>query len=128
MSITNVLKIFPEIDEDRVYMTGHSMGGTGTWNWINASPERFAAAPCGFSSTETGDASGLVDLPIWGMVGGKDETNTTRVKSIVERLRAAGNPNVKHTEFPGATHGKANVAVFSSIDLVDWMYSFSRRR
>ena len=32
------------IDEKRIYLTGLSMGGTGTWHWLMASPERFAAA------------------------------------------------------------------------------------
>lgn len=124
-----ILNTYPEIDEDRVYVMGHSMGGAGTWNWINASPERFAAAaPCGFSATETGDASQLVELPIWGMVGGNDGKNTARIESMVERLRAAGNLNVKHTAVPDAKHGAGNAAVFSSVDLVDWMLSFSRKR
>ena len=45
---------------------------------------------------------------------------------MVERLRAAGNVNVKHTEFAGANHREANAAVFSSVELVDWMLGFSR--
>ncbi len=121
-----ILKTHEEIDANRVYVMGHSMGGSGTWKWINESPERFAAAaPCGFSATEGGDASRLVKLPIWGMVGGKDGKNTTGIKAMVERLKAVGNPNVQYTEFPGATHGPANAAVFHSVDLVEWMLGFS---
>ena len=39
---------------------------------------------------------------------------------------AAGNTNVKHSEFLDAKHSAANAAVFSSVELVDWMLGFSR--
>lgn len=122
-----VLKNHQEIDANRVYVMGHSMGGRGTWAWINESSNRFAAAaPCGFSAGDTGDAERLVNLPIWGMAGGDDGDRATGIKIMVERLRAAGNKNVKHTEFPGANHAQGNAAVFSSVELVDWMLQFSR--
>lgn len=124
-----VLKNYPEIDANRVYVMGHSMGGRGTWAWINESSDRFAAAaPCGFSAGETGDAERLVNLPIWGMAGGDDGERATGIRKMVERLRAAGNKNVKHTEFPGANHAQGNAAVFSSVELVDWMLQFSRAK
>jgi len=122
-----VLENYKEIDKNRVYVMGHSMGGSGTWSWINESTDRFAAAaPCGFSADETGDAGRLVKLPIWGMAGGADGARTVGVKKMVERLSAAGNVNVKHTEFAGANHRETNAAVFSSVELVDWMLGFSR--
>jgi len=116
------------IDRDRIYVMGHSMGGWGTWSWINESSERFAAAaPCGFPAGDTGDVERLVNLPIWGMAGGADGERTTGIRRMVERLRAAGNANVKHTEFAGANHSEANAAVFSSVELLDWMLGFSRK-
>lgn len=122
-----VLETYREIDADRVYVMGHSMGGRGTWDWINESPDRFAAAaPCGFSPGDTGDAERLVHLPIWGMAGGDDGDRATGIQKMVERLRAAGNKHVKHTEFPGANHAEGNAAVFSSVEWVDWMLGFSR--
>ena len=122
-----VLENYQEIDANRVYVMGHSMGGWGTWAWINESSDRFAAAaPCGFSAGDTGDLERLVYLPIWGMAGGDDGNRTTGIKKMVERLRAAGNTNVKHTEFAGANHAGGNAAVFSSVELVDWMLGFSR--
>ena len=60
------------------------------------------------------------------MAGGADGDRTTGVKRMVERLKEAGNKNVKHTEFEGANHGEANAAVFSSVTLVNWMLEFSR--
>ena len=86
-----VLKKHDEIDESRIYVMGHSMGGWGTWAWIGQSSERFAAAaPCGFPVPETGDYQGLVKLPIWGMAGGADGERTTGIKKMVQRLTAAG--------------------------------------
>lgn len=123
-----VLETRPEIDANRIYVMGHSMGGKGTWAWINESADRFAAAsPNGFSASNSGDAEGLARLPIWGMVGGADKPETIAgVKGMVERLREAGNQQVKYTEFPGASHSAANAAVFSSVELVDWMLGFSK--
>ena len=122
-----VLENYIEIDKNRVYVMGHSMGGWGSWSWILESSDRFAAAaPCGFPGGDTGNVGRLVKLPIWGMAGGADGTRTEGVKKMVERLRAAGNVNVKYTEFAGANHSEANAAVFSSVELVDWMLGFSR--
>ncbi len=125
--LDHVLENFPEIDKDRVYVMGYSMGGKGTWVWINESADRFAAAaPCGFTiGGSSGDVKKLAKLPIWGMAGGDDGKNTTGVRKMVERLKAAGNVNVKHTEFEGADHS-AGTAVFSSVELVDWMLGFSK--
>ena len=125
-----VLANFPEIDRDRVYVMGYSMGGQGTWAWINESADRFAAAaPCGFSTgANTGDAKKLAKLPIWAMAGGADGNRTTGVRKMVERLRAAGNANVKHTEFEGADHRAGGLAVFGSVELVEWMLGFSKRK
>jgi len=121
-----VLANYPKIDKDRVYVMGYSMGGRGTWAWINESADRFAAAaPCGFNPADTGDVKKLVKLPIWAMAGGADGDRTTGVRKMVERLRAAGNVNVKHTEFEGADH-RAGTAVFSSVELVEWMLGFSK--
>lgn len=123
-----VLETRPEIDKNRVYVMGHSMGGKGTWDWINESTERFAAAsPNGFRIGDSGGVQRLVGLPIWGMVGGADKLDTVAgIKRMVERLREAGNKQVKYTEFPGADHATANAAVFSSVELVDWMLGFGQ--
>ncbi len=120
-----VLENFDQIDENRVYVMGHSMGGTGTWNWIRQSPNRFAAAaPCGFGSGASSEGiEKLIHLPVWGMVGGDDGKNVVSVQTMVDNLRATGNSRVRHTAFPGAKHSQGNAAVFSSTELVDWMLS-----
>ena len=61
------------IDPDRVYVTGYSMGGAGTWDLAVAAPERFAAiAPLARGGDES-QAERLMDLPIWAFHGAVDE-------------------------------------------------------
>jgi len=123
-----VLETFPEIDKDRVYVMGYSAGGGATWRWINQSADRFAAAaPCGFTGgSDKDDAKKLAKLPIWAMAGGDDGKNPAGIRKMVERLKAAGNVNVKHTEFEGADHRAGGRAVFGTVELVDWMLGFKR--
>ena len=123
-----VLRTYKEIDKNRIYVMGHSMGGRGTWSWILKSADRFAAAaPCGFPNGSSKEGiENLTKLPIWGMVGGDDGDNVAGIQQMTDNLRAAGNVNVRHTAFPGAKHSQGNAAVFSSVELVDWMLSFSQ--
>ncbi|WNC72791.1 prolyl oligopeptidase family serine peptidase [Thalassotalea psychrophila] len=125
-----VLETFPEIDKDRVYVMGYSAGGGATWRWINQSADRFAAAaPTGFTGgSAKDDVKKLAKLPIWGMAGGDDGKNPAGIRKMVKRLNAAGNMNVKHTEFEGADHRSGSKAVFSTVELVDWMLGFKRHK
>jgi poly(3-hydroxybutyrate) depolymerase len=62
-----------QIDPTRVYLTGHSMGGFGTWYLAYKHLERFAAiAPMSAPFTVTAWAARLKDIPIWAFHGTKD--------------------------------------------------------
>jgi predicted peptidase len=93
------------VDPDRVYLTGLSMGGFGTWALASAHPERFAAiAPiCGGGNPRM--ASKLKDLPIWVFHGAKDNVVPPRQsEDMVEALKDAGAREVNFTLYPDATH------------------------
>jgi predicted peptidase len=125
-----VLENFPEIDKDRVYVMGYSMGGKGTWAWINESADRFAAAAAGgFSGgSDKDNVKKLARLPIWGRAGSNDGGSATGMRKMVERLKAAGNVNVKCTVFDGG-HKEGGEGMFSTtVELVDWMLGFKRPR
>ncbi len=126
-----VLSTYKDIDEKQIYVVGHSMGGSGTWRWALRSADRFAAvSPCGFGSGGNMDGmENVLNLPIWAMVGGADkEPYVNGIQTMVDNLRAQGAIEVKHTVFPGLNHPQGNAAVFSSVELVEWMLSLSKER
>ncbi len=92
------------VEPDRVYLTGLSMGGQGTWLWATANPERFAAlAPvCGWGAPD--QSWRIRHLPTWVFHGGKD--NVVPLKASEDMINAlkkeGGNP--KFTLYPEAGH------------------------
>jgi predicted peptidase len=101
--LDSVIKHY-RVDKKRVYLTGLSMGGYGTWSLAAAHPEKFAAiAPiCGGGNPA--DAPKLAKLPIWVFHGGKDTTvSLQRSQEMVDALKAAGGAP-KFTIYPDAGH------------------------
>jgi predicted peptidase len=93
------------IDASRVYLTGHSMGGFGTWYLAYKHPEKFAAiAPMSASLVTTAWASRLKMMPIWAFHGEKDNlVPVSDTQDLIDRLRALGN-EVRFTVLPNRDH------------------------
>lgn len=115
------------VDADRVYLTGLSMGGFGSWELAAAHPEKFAAvAPiCGGGNPQ--DASKLAKLPIWVFHGAKDPVvPIQRSKDMVEALKAAGS-NVKFTIYPEAQHDSWT-ETYNNPEFYQWLSEQKRGR
>ncbi len=122
--LDSVMKEY-RVDQDRVYLTGLSMGGYGTWALAAAHPERFAAiAPiCGGGNTK--DAPKLARLPIWVFHGGKDNTvPLKRSEEMVEAIKAAGG-NPKFTVYPEAGHDSWT-ATYDNPEFWKWLLAQKR--
>ena len=107
------------VDGDRVYLTGVSMGGSGTWALANACPERFAAiAPvCAFFTP--GDPRRLKELPIWCFHGAMDEVVPVNDSlRMVTWIREHGG-NAKCTIYPDIAHNCWR-EVYSNSGLYQW--------
>jgi predicted esterase len=115
-----------EVDPDRVYLTGLSMGGCGTWSFASFLPDRFAAiAPvCGTAGPARMER--LRHLPVWAFHGALDETVPfAGGQAAVEALRRAGG-NVKFTVYPDVAHDSWERA-YAGSDLYDWFLEHRRR-
>jgi predicted peptidase len=114
------------VDKDRVYLTGASMGGSGTWALAAAHPERFAAIAPVCGSGNPADAPKLARLPIWVFQGAKDPVvRLARVQEMVEAVKAAGG-SVKFTVYPDAGHD-VWTRTYDDPELYRWLLQQKRR-
>jgi predicted peptidase len=116
------------IDRQRVYVTGLSMGGYGTWRLVAAYPDRFAAAApiCGGGKPET-MARSLARVPIWAFHGAKDETvPLSASENMVEAVRRAGG-DVKLTIYPDVEHNSW-VPTYDNEKVYDWLLEHRLRK
>jgi predicted peptidase len=125
------------VDTHRVYLTGLSMGGFGTWNLGLSHPGRFAAiAPvCGGGETILITLAKLYDpaklaqmrsLGVWAFHGGKDTTVTPdESEHMVNALRKAGCTDVKLTIYPEAQHDSWTQA-YANPELFAWFLQHTR--
>jgi predicted peptidase len=114
-----------KVDPDRVYLTGLSMGGFGTWETATQHPERFAAiAPiCGGGRPFM--ARRLKNLPTWVFHGEKDNVvPIKRSEEMVEALKAAGG-DVQFTRYPEAGHDSWTES-YNNPKLYEWFLEHKR--
>jgi len=107
------------VEKNRIYLTGLSMGGYGTWEYATENPERFAAiAPiCGGGSPW--QAYRLASMPVWVFHGAKDPVvPIEKSEEMVKALKKV-NGNVKFTVYPEATHDSWT-ETYDNPELYEW--------
>jgi len=114
------------VDADRIYLTGLSMGGFGTWDLAMEYPQKFAAiAPiCGGGDPEK--ACVIKDMPVWVFHGGKDQTvPIEQSEKMVKALEECGG-NVQFTVYPEAGHDSWT-ETYDNPKLYEWFLSHKRK-
>ena len=115
------------VDPDRVYLTGLSLGGYGTWDTAIAFPDRFAAIAPVCGAGDENDVARIKDLPTWVFHGGKDPTVPIRyANAMVEALRKIGG-RVRFTVFPEAHHNSWTQA-YATEEIYSWLLQQRRGR
>jgi predicted peptidase len=111
------------IDPKRIFITGQSMGGFGTWDIIMRQPERFAAAVTVCGAGDPKQAHRLINLPIWNFHGDKDTVVPFKASREMDvAMRAAKHPSWTYTELPGVAHGSSKPA-WKTKELIPWLFS-----
>ncbi len=121
------------VDKKRVYLTGLSMGGYGTWRLGLAHPEKFAAVVpiCGGGSLLDAilggrDRAALKSLPVWAFHGGKDTVvPPDESERMVNALKKLGLKDVKLTVYPAAGHDSWT-ETYNNPELYEWLLKHSR--
>lgn len=115
------------IDLQRVYVAGISMGGYATWDCITRYPERFAAAVpvCGGGDEKTVTPA-VAKIPLWAFHSKDDKTvKFIRSQHMIEAMQANGG-SPKFTEYPTGGHNSWDRA-YADPELFPWLFSQVRR-
>lgn len=124
--IDDVVKNNP-VDLNRIYLTGLSMGGFGTWDLAILRPDRFAAiAPiCGGSLMNSFAApQAIKDVPTWVFHGAMDQVVPLEASSRIVKALKNAESTVQFTIYPMAGHDSWT-ETYSNPKLYDWFLSHS---
>ena len=119
------------VDPSRIYLTGLSMGGFGTWHLAARHPGWFAAIVpiCGgglASHGFPGKVRALRDVPVWSFHGALDTiVRPEESQRLVDELRSAGG-RVEHTLYPDAKHDSWT-RTYENPALYEWLLSHRRK-
>lgn len=108
------------VDSSRVYLTGLSMGGFGTWDWSTFKPDHFAAMVpiCGGGNVNL--MANIKSKPIWVFHSADDKTvSVEQSRVLVKKLKELGS-NVKYTEYPTGGHD-AWTRAYNTPELFTWL-------
>ena len=116
----------PDVDLNRVYVLGISMGGFGTWDAISRYPEKFAAAFPVCGGVDLAMVSKFKKMPILIYHGDDDRTVLTkRSRDAYDALKRAGADKVTYVEVPNCGHGSWGPA-FREDKNWEWLFKQSR--
>lgn len=113
------------VDPRRIYLTGLSLGGHGTWDIASARPERFAAIAPVCGKGQIVDACRLKEMPVWAFHGAADQV--VRVEDqqrMVDAVHSCGG-QVKFTIYPGVGHDSWT-STYDDPELYAWLLQQQR--
>lgn len=110
------------VDKQRLYITGLSMGGFGTWDAIARRPQYFAAAIPICGGGDTAQAPKLVGLPLWAFHGDQDPVvKPRRTADMIAAIRKAGG-TPKMTMYRGVQHD-AWSRTYADPAVLEWLFA-----
>ena len=119
--VDDVLGEFP-VDKNRLYLTGLSMGGYGSWDLAARQADRWAAVVPICGGGDEANADKLKAVPIWVFHGDADKAVPVEAsRGMVEAIRAAGG-DPKYTEYPGVGHDSWTQTYADPDGVFKWMF------
>jgi len=125
LALLDDLTLRLRVDRDRVYATGLSMGGYGTWALAIAAPDRFAAIAPVSGGGDPDAACVLKNVPAWVFHGAEDPVVPPKEdQEMVDALRGCGG-DVRFTVYPGVGHD-AWTPAYDDPALYEWLLAHRR--
>lgn len=120
--IDKMLRENPNIDRKRIYITGLSMGGFGTYDLMMRRPDLFAAGLPVCGGADPAFAYKIKNIPIWAFHGRLDDAVYPKYDwQIVEALKKAGSP-IKYTEYSTFGHNIWDITYYNPA-VLEWLFA-----
>jgi predicted peptidase len=118
------------IDADRIYITGLSMGGFGTYQIVSHHPDYFAAAApiCGHGNRiedKKALQKAFANLPVWAFHGNRDNVVRLAEQQQTIKLLEEGGATIRFTVYPGVGHDSWT-RTYNNPDFYKWLLSHKR--
>lgn len=124
--IEKTLQEHPDIDRNRVYITGLSMGGFGTFDALMRRPDLFAAGMPLCGGGDVSQVERIKNIPLWVFHGRLDEAVHPRFSwEMVEALKKAGS-KVQYTEYSTLGHNVWDVTYYNPA-VLEWLFSQKKK-
>ncbi len=114
------------VDPKRVYLTGLSMGGSGTWSFAVAHPDKWAAIVPLCGRADLVYAEKIASLPTWCFIGDQDKKNLVENnRTMIKTLKGMG-AEPRYTEYEGVGHNCWDRA-YATPELYEWLLKQHRK-
>ncbi len=123
LEILNYIKQNYNIEEQKIYVCGMSLGGYGTLEFAGKFPEKITAAVAICGGGVLSDACNLSKIPLWILHGDNDKAvPISESKKMVEAIKNCNSKaDVTFTTIAGGTHGSVE-QIFHENDIYDWLF------
>lgn len=123
--VVKYLEDYP-VDPNRLYITGLSMGGFGTWDMITRHPDLFAAALPICGGGDPSKAYRIIDIPIWNFHGALDDVVPPELsRDMIQAIwEAGGKPG--YTEYPDMDHFSW-VPAYGDRFVLEWLFKQEKK-
>ncbi len=116
-----------KINPDRIYITGYSLGGEGTFDLISREPNLFAAAVPICPVADTSKASSVKHIPIWVFHGSDDKVNPVEYSQMMVKSLVKAGSKPKYTEYKGVGH-KCWDKAYAEPELLPWLFAQRKKK
>jgi len=123
--IKDLKKEYPNIDKNRIYLIGYSMGGSTAQNLMNLSPDRFAAIVSVAAVPDFSNLAKIKDKNIW-LIHGKNDDENPYIGSVELFDKLSSNKNLIFTTFNNLNHNNIVIPFLITDEIPKWL--FGKRR
>jgi predicted esterase len=116
------------VDADRIYLTGLSMGGFGTWALAMKHPEEFAAIAPVCGGGDTSNAWKIRNIPVWCFHGALDDIVPIAGSQNMVKATSRWNPKVRFTVYADKSHNSWDTTYNTNDSLYNWLLAQKKFR